>query len=79
MGRRKIDLRDFLADLRCGSSAQHLMAKYNLDAIMIEGICRKLNRPDLTAALELWESGKLTEAEFSRAFSEVQACFDGDE
>jgi len=75
---RKINLKEFLADLRCGSSNQYLMKKYNLDTKKIEEVCRRLNQPELTAALELWESGKLTDTQFTRAFSEVKESLDGD-
>jgi hypothetical protein len=75
---RKIDLKEFLSDLRCGSSPQYLMNKFNLDAKKIEEVCRLLNQPEFTAALELWESGKLTDSQFTRAFSEVKGALDGD-
>jgi len=78
MSKRKINLKDFLADLRCGSSTQYLVTKYNLDAKKIEEVCRKLNRSELTAALELWEAGKLSDTQFTRAFSEVKETLDGD-
>lgn len=78
MGKETINLKDFLTDLRCGSSTQYLKDKYNLDAQRIEEVCRKLNRADLTAALELWEGGKLTDTQFTRAFSEVEEILDGD-
>jgi hypothetical protein len=78
MGKRKINLKDFLADLRHGANSQYLMNKYNLDAKKIEEVCRQLNRSELTAILELWEHGKLTDTQFMRAFSEVQESLDGD-
>lgn len=78
MVKRRINLKEFLADLRCGSSAQYLMNKFNLDAKKIEEVCRRLNQPELTAALELWDSGKLTDSQFTRAFSEVKETLDDD-
>ena len=69
-------LKDFLIDLRCGSSTLYMMEKYNLSAKKIEGLCRALNRPESTAMIELWESGKLTETQFTRAFSEIQDSLD---
>jgi len=78
MSKRKINLKDFLADLRSGSTTKYLVTKYNLDAKKIEEICRKLNRSELTAALELWEGGKLSDTQFVRAFSEVKKALDGE-
>jgi hypothetical protein len=72
-------LKDFLTDLRCGSTTEYLMNKYNLDAKKIESLCRELNRAELTAAIELWEGGKLTETQFRRAFSEIQDSLDSDD
>lgn len=78
MGKRKINLKNFLTDLRCGSSTEYMMSKYNLDAKEIESVCRALNRSDLTAVIELWERGKLSDTQFSRAFSEIQDSLDRD-
>jgi len=79
MGKRRINLKNFLTDLRCGSSTEYMMSKYNLDAKEIESVCRALNRSDLTAAIELWERGKLTDTQFNRAFSGIRASLDGDD
>jgi len=72
-------LKDFLTDLRCGSTTEYMMTKYNIDAKKIESLCRALNRSELTAAIELWECGKLTETQFRRAFSEIQNSLDSDD
>jgi hypothetical protein len=72
-------LEDFLTDLRCGSTTDYMMTKYNLDAKKIESLCRALNRSELTAAIELWEGGKLTESQLRRAFSEIQDSLDRDD
>jgi hypothetical protein len=74
-----IKVRAFLTDLRCGSSSKYLMTKYNLDAKKIESLCAEINRPELTAVIELWERGVLTETQFQRAFSEVQDALDSDD
>jgi hypothetical protein len=72
-------LKDFLTDLRCGSSTGYMMTKYNLDEKKLESICRALNRSELTAAIELWEGGKLTETQLKRAFSEIKDSLDSDD
>jgi hypothetical protein len=64
--------KDFLIDLRKGMRSEELMLKYNLSEEKLGQICRLLRRSDLVALRRLWEQEKLSETQFTRAFSEVE-------
>lgn len=64
--------RDFLIDRRNGVPSHDLMRKYHLSVKRLEQIFRMLRRSDLVALRRLWEQDKLTDAEFMRAFDEVE-------
>ena len=64
--------KDFLIDRRNGQRSQELMLKYHLSEKWLENIFRLLRPSDLVALKRLWEQEKLTAAEFSRAFDEVE-------
>ncbi|MGB6064790.1 MAG: hypothetical protein WBG50_08270 [Desulfomonilaceae bacterium] len=71
--------RDFLIDHGKGLLSKELMLKYHLSHNGLEQIFRILRRSDLLALRRLWEQDKLTDAEFSRAFDEVENRLCGDE
>jgi hypothetical protein len=64
--------REFLVDRRNGMRSYDLMLKYRLSEKRIEQILDMLRRSDLIALRRLWEQDKLTDAEFMRAFDEVE-------
>jgi hypothetical protein len=64
--------REFFVDRRNGMRSHDLMLKYHLSEKRIEKILDMLRRSDLVALRRLWEQGKLTDAEFMRAFDEVE-------
>ncbi|MGO9569086.1 MAG: hypothetical protein ACLP5H_16240 [Desulfomonilaceae bacterium] len=64
--------RDFLIDRRNGLRCNELMRKYHLSDERLAQIFRMLRRSDLAALRRLWEQDKLTDAEFLRAFDEVE-------
>jgi hypothetical protein len=65
-------IRDFFVDRRNGLRSHELMIKYHLSEKCIEQILLMLRRSDLIALRRLWEQNKLTDAEFMRAFDEVE-------
>ena len=67
--------RKFLIDYRNGLLSNELMLKYHLSDKGLEQIFHLLRRSDLLALRRLWEQDKLTDAEFGRAFDEVEICF----
>jgi hypothetical protein len=71
MGKRSIDVKKFLADVRCLNYSE-LKTKYELSEEKLTAIFSKLNRPDLIALMHLWQNGKLTESQFTRAFCELE-------
>jgi hypothetical protein len=64
--------RDFLIDCRNGLRSHELIVKYYLSEKSLEQMFRRLRRPDFVALRRLWEQEKLTDAEFMRAFDEVE-------
>jgi hypothetical protein len=64
--------RDFFIDRRNGLRSHELMMKYHLSQKCIEQILMMLRRSDLIALRRLWEQNKLSDAEFMRAFDEVE-------
>lgn len=71
--------RDFLLDRRNGVRSHELMLKYHLSEARIAQIFCMLRRSDLVALRKLWEQDKLTDAEFKRAFDEIEnRLTDGD-
>jgi Mor family transcriptional regulator len=64
--------REFFVDRRNGMRSRDLMLKYHLSEERIEQILDMLRRSDLIALRRLWEQNKLTDAEFMRAFDEVE-------
>ncbi len=64
--------KEFLNDLRSGMSFSDLISKYNLPDGAMDEICRKLSRSDLSALFMLWRQDKLSESQFTRAFSELE-------
>jgi hypothetical protein len=64
--------RDFFIDRRNGLRSHELMLKYRLSERCIEQVLLMLRRSDLIALRRLWEQDKLTDAEFLRAFDEVE-------
>ncbi len=71
--------RDFLIDHGNGLLSQELMLKYHLSDKGLEQIFRMLRRSDLLVLRRLWEQDKLTDAEFARAFDEVENRLGDDE
>ncbi len=70
--------RDFLIDRRNGLRSNELMRKYHLSDERLAQIFRTLRRSDLVALRRLWEQDKLTDAEFLRAFDEVEDDLNGE-
>ena len=71
--------RDFLLDRRNGVRSHELMLKYHLSEDGIAQIFCMLRRSDLAALRKLWEQDKLTDAEFKRAFAEIENRLTSDE
>ena len=65
-------MRDFLIGRRNELRSQELMLKYNLSEKRLDQIFRMIRRSDLVALKSLWEQDKLTDAEFMRAFDEIE-------
>jgi hypothetical protein len=64
--------REFFVDRLNGMRSHDLMLKYRLSEKRIEQILDMLRRSDLIALRRLWEQDKLTDAEFMRAFDELE-------
>ncbi len=64
--------RQFFVDRRNGLRSHDLMLKYHLSEKKVDEILRMLRRADLVVLRRLWEQDKLTDAEFMRAFDEVE-------
>jgi hypothetical protein len=71
--------RNLLIDRRNGVRSHDLMRNYDLSEKRLEQVLRILRRSDLVALRRLWEQDKLTDAEFTRAFDEVEHVLTIDE
>jgi len=70
---RWISPKEFLTDFRSGMAFEELMSKYGLEEERFDRICRLLNQSETFILQILWGEQKLTDTQFARAFSELNA------
>ncbi len=72
----RMNIREFVDDLRAGLSDRELMNKYDLDLAELEKVFQTLIDADFITILELHERARITESAFFRAFAEVEKAMD---
>ncbi len=76
MGKRKINAKQLVEDIRSGTDDNNLMRKYDLTAEQLEEVFGKLVDADFITALELYERAKLSDTQITKAYVEAQQAID---
>ena len=76
MTKKRIRVKEFVADITDGVDDPGLMAKYSLSEKELKKVFQKLIEADFITDVELWERSKLTESGISKAFLEAQQAID---
>jgi hypothetical protein len=74
--RKKIKVKEFVADIRAGMDDPTLMSKYDLSGKQLENVFQKLVQVDFITIVELWERSRLSESGITKAFLEAQQAVD---
>jgi hypothetical protein len=76
VGKRKINAKQLVEDIRSGTDDNNLMRKYDLTAEQLEEVFGKLVDADFITALELYERAKLSDTQITKAYVEAQQAID---
>lgn len=76
MTKKRIRVREFVADINAGMDDPGLMNKYDLSERQLHKVFQKLIEADFITSVELWERAKLSETTITRAFLDAQQAID---
>ncbi len=76
MGKKKINAKDLVIDIRAGLDDDDLMLKFNLTPQELERVFGKLVEADFITVVELHERAKLSDTQVTKAFVEAQRAID---
>lgn len=76
MPKKKIKVKELVADIRSGLDDPRLMFKYSLSESELQKVFQKLLEADFITNVELWERSRLSETGITKAFLEAQRAVD---
>ncbi|MEW6348398.1 MAG: hypothetical protein AB1646_05015 [Thermodesulfobacteriota bacterium] len=76
MGKKKINAKDLVKDIRAGLDDDDLMLQYDLTPQELERVFGKLVEADFITVVELHERAKLSDTQVTKAFVEAQRAID---
>jgi hypothetical protein len=74
--KKKLKVKELVADIRAGMDDPTLMSKYGLVEKDLERVFQKLLEADFITNLELWERSRLSDTGITKAFIEAQKAVD---
>jgi hypothetical protein len=74
--KKKIKVKEFVADIRACMDDPTLMFKYGLSEKELQRVFQKLVDADFITNVELWERSQLSETGITKAFLDAQRAID---